>query len=87
MPTSQDTLYFDALKTLDRANKYQDFSPEIIEQLKHPQRIVEVSLPIKMDYGSTKIFTGWRVQHNNWRGPFKGGIRYHQQVSLDEVKS
>lgn len=58
-----------------------------IEQLNQPQRIVEVFLPIKMDDGSQRIFHGWRVQFNNARGPYKGGIRYHHNVSLDEVKA
>ncbi len=58
-----------------------------IEQLKQPQRIIEVFLPIKMDDGFQRIFHGWRVQFNNARGPYKGGIRYHHNVSLDEVKA
>jgi glutamate dehydrogenase len=58
-----------------------------VEILEHPQRVVEVSIPTLMDDGSLKVFTGYRVQHNDIRGPFKGGIRYHPQVDLDEVKS
>lgn len=58
-----------------------------LEILKQPQRIVSVTIPVKMDDGSMKIFQGYRVQHNNARGPYKGGTRYHPQVSLDEVKA
>ncbi len=55
--------------------------------LKEPQRIVNVTLPVTMDNGEQKIFQGYRVQFNNARGPYKGGIRYHHNVSLDEVKA
>lgn len=58
-----------------------------IERLKTPQRIVTVSLPVVMDDGSQRIFEGYRVQYNNARGPFKGGIRFHPNVTLDEVKA
>jgi len=50
-------------------------------------REVRVSVPVKMDDGSLQVFEGFRVQHNNWRGPFKGGIRFHEEVDLDEVKT
>lgn len=55
--------------------------------LSNPDRIIEVSLPIKMDNGKLKIFRGFRVQHNNYAGPYKGGIRYHPQVDMEEVKA
>lgn len=58
-----------------------------LEILANPQRVVEVSVPTPMDDGSIRVFTGYRVQHNDIRGPFKGGIRFHPQVDLDEVKS
>lgn len=58
-----------------------------LEILKLPQRILNVTIPVKMDNGTLKIFQGYRVQHNNARGPYKGGIRYHPQVSMDEVKA
>lgn len=58
-----------------------------IERLKQPQRIIQVSLPVKMDDGTQQIFQGYRVQFNNSRGPYKGGIRFHHNVSLDEVKA
>jgi glutamate dehydrogenase/leucine dehydrogenase len=55
--------------------------------LRAPKRVLEVSVPTKMDNGQVRVFTGYRVQHNLARGPAKGGIRYHPQVSLDEVKA
>lgn len=58
-----------------------------IEVLKKPQKAVEVSIPVEMDDGSLKVFTGFRVQYSNARGPYKGGLRYHPQVDLAEVKS
>ncbi len=55
--------------------------------LREPKRELTVHFPVKMDDGSVRMFTGYRVQHNLGRGPAKGGIRYHQDVSLDEVKA
>jgi glutamate dehydrogenase (NAD(P)+) len=55
--------------------------------LREPRRELTVHFPVKMDDGSVRVFTGFRVQHNLGRGPAKGGIRYHQDVSLDEVKA
>jgi len=60
---------------------------EKLEILKQPQRIINVTIPVKMDNGKIRIFQGYRVQFNNARGPYKGGIRYHYNVSLDEVKA
>jgi glutamate dehydrogenase (NAD(P)+) len=51
-----------------------------LEILMSPQRVIEISIPIFMDDGSLKVFKGFRVQHNDVRGPFKGGIRYHPKV-------
>ncbi len=52
-----------------------------------PRRVVEVAVPVRMDDGALRTFTGWRVQHSLTRGPGKGGIRHHPEVSLDEVKA
>lgn len=60
---------------------------DILTQLMHPKRVIEVSLPIRMDDGRIEVFTGWRSQYNDARGPFKGGIRFHPGVNLDEVKA
>jgi glutamate dehydrogenase/leucine dehydrogenase len=59
----------------------------LLTLLSQPQRILNVTIPVGMDNGSIKIFQGYRVQFNNARGPYKGGIRYHREVSLDEVKA
>jgi glutamate dehydrogenase/leucine dehydrogenase len=61
--------------------------PEYYEMLKNPIREITVSLPIKLSQGTAMTFTGYRVQHNNARGPYKGGIRFHPKVSLSEVKA
>ena len=58
-----------------------------IEVLKKPQKVIEVSLPVKMDDGTLRVFTGIRSQHSDIRGPFKGGLRYHPQVNIDEARS
>ncbi|HLC45158.1 MAG TPA: Glu/Leu/Phe/Val dehydrogenase, partial [Patescibacteria group bacterium] len=76
-----------AIAQLDQAARITPLDPKKLEQLKHSDRYTEVSIPVDMDDGSQKIFTGFRSQHNNARGPYKGGIRYHEQVSLDEVKA
>ncbi len=76
-----------ACKQIDKANEYLKLDEGLLEHLKQPRRILEVSLPVKMDDGSIKVFRGFRVQHNNARGPHKGGIRYHPNVTLDEVKA
>ena len=55
--------------------------------LRNPKRILEVAVPVKMDNGQVKVFSGYRVQHNVSRGPAKGGLRYHPNVTLDEVKA
>lgn len=67
--------------------KYFPLPPLLAAQLHEPERIISVSLPIKMDNGKVRTFQGYRVQHNNILGPYKGGLRYHQNVSMDEVKA
>ena len=74
-------------KQLDIVGEKLKLDPSFIERLKHPRRIIVVSVPVRMDNGKIKIFTGYRVQYDMLRGPFKGGIRYHPRVDLDEVKA
>jgi glutamate dehydrogenase/leucine dehydrogenase len=74
-----------ALEQLDIAAQKLNLDSGIHEMLRHPKRSLIVSVIIKMDNGETGVFTGCRVQHNDARGPFKGGIRYHPNVSLGEV--
>ncbi len=79
--------YENALKQLDSAANLIGLDKGLHEFLRKPKRVLEVSLPVRMDNGSIKVFTGYRVQHNDARGPYKGGIRYHPSVTLDEVKA
>jgi len=75
-------------KQLDRVKKHiPEQDHRYFELLKYPQRVVEVSLPLIMDSGDIRVFTGYRVQHSDIRGPTKGGIRFHPDVGLDEVKA
>lgn len=84
----QDTNIFeDAIRRLDRAFQYAEIDQEAVERLKHPKQILEVSIPVRMDDGSLRVFTGFRVRHDDTRGPTKGGIRYHPAVNLAEVKA
>ncbi len=77
----------DVLEQLDRAAAVLRPDPDLIEPLRHPRRQVIVSIPVKMDDGHVRVFTGYRVLYDNVRGPGKGGIRYHPDVNLDEVKA
>lgn len=81
------TIFTDALARLDKAAHYAHIDPEALERLKHPKAVLEVSIPIRMDNGSLRVFTGYRVRHDDTRGPTKGGIRFHPEVSVDEVKA
>ncbi len=76
-----------ALEQLKTVAKRMKLDPSLHEVLKHPMRSLEVYLPVRMDNGTIKVFTGYRVQHSMARGPAKGGVRFHQNVSLDEVKA
>jgi glutamate dehydrogenase (NAD(P)+) len=71
----------------DIAAEHLKLDPGLRQILRMPKRIMEVSIPTKMDNGQVKVFTGYRVQHNIARGPAKGGLRYHPNVTLDEVKA
>lgn len=73
------------LAQMDRATRHLDIDAGIYEKLRHPKRALIVSVPIKMDDGSVRVYTGYRVQYDMARGPAKGGIRYHPEVDLDEV--
>lgn len=76
-----------AVKQLENVAKLIELEPGLLEILKKPKRELIVHLPVKMDNGEVRVFTGYRVQHNDARGPFKGGVRYHPKVTLDEVKA
>lgn len=72
---------------LQTAARAMNLAPHLLKALQKPQRILDVALPVRMDDGSTKVFNGYRVQFNDARGPFKGGIRYHWETNLNEVKA
>ncbi|OGG71255.1 hypothetical protein A3F27_00110 [Candidatus Kaiserbacteria bacterium RIFCSPHIGHO2_12_FULL_53_13] len=76
-----------AMKQLENAASKFSVEPLLLARLKNPDRVIEVSVPIKMDDGSVGMYQGFRVQHNNDRGPYKGGLRYHPHVDMDEVKA
>ena len=76
-----------ALEQFNRAAEKLNLDANLAEILKHPKRQLTVSIPIRMDDGRVQVFEGYRVQHNVARGPAKGGIRYHPNVTLDEVKA
>lgn len=75
------------LEQLENAAQILGLDEGLKEQLREPERFLEVSIPVKMDGGKTKVFKGFRSQFNTARGPAKGGIRYHQDVSADEVRA
>jgi len=76
-----------ALQQLDEIAKRIELEPWIHKKLRHPKRELIVSIPVRMDDGSVEVFTGYRVQHNITLGPAKGGIRYHPDVTLDEMRA
>jgi len=76
-----------ALKQLDDAAKILKLDPGVRDMLGTPKKVLTVGLPVKMDNGKIKVFTGYRSQHNDFRGPHKGGIRYHPDVTIEEVKA
>jgi len=80
-------LYQEALARLDAARPHCEIHPETFERLKRPKSMLSVSVPVRMDDGSLRLFEGFRVRHDDTRGPTKGGIRYHPQVNLTEVKA
>ena len=75
------------INQLKKSAKIAGIRKEVIKLLSKPQRYFEVNFPVKLKNGKTELFRGYRVQYNNWRGPYKGGLRYHPEVDLDEVTS
>jgi glutamate dehydrogenase/leucine dehydrogenase len=72
---------------LDVAGEYVDVQSDVLERLKHPERVLETTLAVELDDGSIELFDAYRSQFNGDRGPYKGGIRYHPGVTRDEVKA
>src|SRR3972149_1997980 len=85
--TKGEALQDATLKLFEMAADRLHLDPGIREKLKWPKRELTVNFPVKMDDGTIKVFVGHRVQHNVTRGPAKGGIRYHPEVTLEEVRA
>jgi glutamate dehydrogenase (NAD(P)+) len=85
--TPTDSAWDTSLAQLDEAAELMGLAPGVHEILRNPKRALIVSVPFRMDDGSTRVYQGYRVHHNVTRGPAKGGIRYHPDVTLSEVKA
>jgi glutamate dehydrogenase/leucine dehydrogenase len=79
--------YDNYLEVMDAAAMLLGLEPNDYVALRQPERELKVSIPVEMDDGTIQVFEGWRVQHSSSRGPCKGGLRYHQDVDIDEVKA
>ncbi len=79
--------YDNYLEVMERAAKMLGLVPNDYASLQQPERELKVSIPVEMDDGSLRVFEGYRIQHSSSRGPCKGGLRYHQDVDVDEVKA
>lgn len=79
--------YDNVLKVVQDAADILGYDTSDIEAIKYPERELKVSIPVRMDDGTTRVFQGYRVQHSTSRGPAKGGVRFHPAVDLDEVKA
>ncbi|QCW02957.1 glutamate dehydrogenase GdhB [Natrinema pallidum] len=79
-----DSALVTARRQLERAATHVDVDPGVVERLKHPTRVQQVSVPLEREDGSVDVFTGYRAQHDDVRGPYKGGLRYHPEVSAEE---
>ncbi len=85
--SSNTNAFHNALTQLSRATAVKPFSEELLTLLSVPEREIKVSIPVTMDDGSLRVFEGYRVQYSSVRGPYKGGIRYHEQADADEVRA
>lgn len=79
--------FTNAMSQLDKVISVKKFDDNFVKKLRQPDRQVTVSIPVKMDDGSLRIFEGYRVEYNNAFGPYKGGIRFHPNTDIDEVKA
>lgn len=82
-----NSIFQSTLNILKQAAQKTKTDPVITDLLSYPQRQIEVFIPLKTDAGNLKILRGYRVQYNNWRGAYKGGLRYHSEVNIEEVKA
>lgn len=76
-----------ALSQLNSAAEVANIDREVVAKLSEPQKTIALELPLEMDSGETKTFKAFRIQYNNWLGPFKGGLRFHPKVDINEVKA
>jgi glutamate dehydrogenase/leucine dehydrogenase len=83
----KDNAYDVAMENFDTAADAMQLDHNTREMIKYPERMLTVTVPVRMDDGTIRRFEGYRVQHSSCRGPAKGGIRFHPQVTLDEVKA
>lgn len=83
----KDNPFENSLKQLEAVREFVGVDENIYEQLKKPEKFIEVSIPVKMDDGKVRVFTGFRSQYNSARGPYKGGIRFHPDVNEWKVKA
>ncbi len=72
---------------LEEAARFANIPPYVSTLLSQPQNELIVNFPVQMDDGTIRLFKGYRIQHNNLQGPFKGGMRFHKTVSLDDLKA
>ncbi|WP_418282749.1 Glu/Leu/Phe/Val family dehydrogenase [Halorubrum sp. DTA98] len=82
-----DDPFENMLAQMDRAEEYAEVDHGIFERLKHPERTLKVTLPVKLESGGVEVFEGYRCQFDSARGPFKGGVRYHPSVTQREVEA
>ena len=83
-PDAPESALETARRQLYHAANHLDIDQNIVERLNHPTKVHEVTVPVERDDGSVEVFTGYRAQHDSVRGPYKGGLRYHPEVSRDE---
>ncbi|WP_322511150.1 Glu/Leu/Phe/Val family dehydrogenase, partial [Chloroflexus sp.] len=87
MASHQINPFHVAQQQFDQAADMLRLPDDVRAVLRVPQRELTVNFPVQMDDGTTRVFTGYRIQHNLGRGPAKGGIRYHPSVDIDEVRA
>lgn len=82
-----DEIYENAIKRLNRAAQFAEIDTEILDKFRNSKAALQVSIPVRMDDGCLRVFCGYRVRHDDTRGPAKGGIRFHPEVNLSEVRA
>ena len=80
-------IFESAIFLMEKVSKIVKIPQEVLLQLREPTRTIKISFPLKLDSGKIIRISGFRVQYNNWQGPYKGGLRFHPQVNMDEVKA